>query len=42
MRLLLVNPNITEAVTATMRAEAERSACVGTEILPVTASFGVS
>ena len=42
MRLLLVNPNVTTAVTDTMLAEARRSAAPGTEIVPVTARFGVS
>jgi len=41
MKLLLLNPNITEAVTATMAAEARRSASPGTEIIAVTARFGV-
>ena len=42
MRLLLVNPNITAAVTATMLDEARRSAASGTEIVAATARFGVS
>ena len=42
MRLLLVNPNITAAVSDTMLAEARRSACVGTEIIAATARFGVT
>lgn len=40
MRLLLVNPNITQAVTETMLAEARRSAATSTEIVPATARFG--
>lgn len=39
-RILLVNPNVTEAITATMLAEARRTASVGTEIVPATARFG--
>ncbi len=40
MRILLLNPNMTESVTALM-ADAGRSvAAVGTELLPVTASRG--
>lgn len=42
MRLLLLNPNITAAVTDTMLAEARRSAAPGTEIVSATARFGVS
>jgi Asp/Glu/hydantoin racemase len=41
MKLLLVNPNITAAVTQTMAEEARRSAAPGTEIVAVTAPFGV-
>jgi allantoin racemase len=40
MKLLLVNPNITEALTASMLAEARLFASAGTEIAAVTASFG--
>ncbi len=40
MKLLLINPNVTEAVTVAMAAEARRSASPGTEIVPVTAAFG--
>ena len=40
MRLLLVNPNVTQAITDTMAAEARRSASLGTEITAVTARFG--
>jgi Asp/Glu/hydantoin racemase len=41
MKLLLLNPNITEAVTNTMLEEARRSASPGTEIVAATARFGV-
>ena len=40
MRLLLVNPNISDDVTALMAAEARRSASPGTEIVAATAPFG--
>ncbi len=40
MKLLLINPNITEAMTASMTAEARRFASPATEITAVTASFG--
>jgi len=40
MNLLLINPNVTEAITASMAAEARRSASPGTGITAVTASFG--
>jgi len=40
MKILLVNPNITEAVTDVMAAEARRSASPGVEITAATASFG--
>ncbi|MGH6691340.1 MAG: aspartate/glutamate racemase family protein, partial [Gammaproteobacteria bacterium] len=40
MKLLLINPNISEDVTAIMAAEARRSASPGTEITAVTARFG--
>lgn len=42
MKLLLLNPNITQGVTDTMAEEARRSASPGTEIIPATARFGVS
>ena len=42
MKLLLINPNITAAVTDTMLAEARRSASPGTEIIAATARFGVT
>ncbi|MFE1599337.1 aspartate/glutamate racemase family protein [Methylobacterium sp. ID0610] len=41
MRLLLLNPNTTEAVTALMRESAAAVAAPGTEILTATASRGV-
>ena len=40
MKLLLINPNITVAITETMAAEARRSASPGTDIFAVTAAFG--
>lgn len=40
MKLLLVNPNVTEAVTEVMAAEARRSATPGTEIVAATAPYG--
>jgi allantoin racemase len=40
MKLLLVNPNITEAMTEAMAEEAHRFASPGTEIVAVTAAFG--
>jgi allantoin racemase len=40
MRLLLINPNITEAITEAMAAEARRFASPTTEIIAVTAAFG--
>jgi Asp/Glu/hydantoin racemase len=42
MKLLLINPNITDSVTALIRAEAERSASPGTEVEVMTAPFGVA
>ncbi len=42
MKLLLINPNVTEAVTDRMAAEARLAASPGTEIVPVTAAFGVA
>jgi Asp/Glu/hydantoin racemase len=41
MRLLVINPNISESVSALIRAEAERAAAPGTEIVVRTASAGV-
>lgn len=40
MRILLVNPNITEAITTIMVEEARRSAAPTTTIVPATARFG--
>ena len=40
MKLLLINPNITEAMTESMAAEARRFASPSTEITAVTAAFG--
>jgi Asp/Glu/hydantoin racemase len=40
MKLLLVNPNITAAMTDSMAAEARRFASPGTEIVAATAAFG--
>lgn len=40
MKLLLINPNITAAMTEAMASEARRFASSGTEIVPVTAGFG--
>ncbi len=42
MRLLLINPNISDSVSALIRGEAERSAAPGTEIEVLTAPFGVA
>src|SRR5687767_1488880 len=42
MRLLLINPNISDSVSELIRAEAQRSAAPGTEITVVTAPFGVA
>jgi Asp/Glu/hydantoin racemase len=42
MRLLLVNPNISDSVSDLIRAEAQRSAAPGTEIEVLTAPFGVA
>ena len=42
MRLLLVNPNISDSVSDLIRAEAQRSASPGTEIEVLTAPFGVA
>jgi allantoin racemase len=42
MRLLLVNPNISDSVSDLIRAEAQRSASAGTEIEVLTAPFGVA
>ncbi|WP_433876629.1 aspartate/glutamate racemase family protein [Sinomonas atrocyanea] len=41
MRLLVINPNISEDVTALIRSEAERSAAATTELVVRTAGHGV-
>jgi Asp/Glu/hydantoin racemase len=41
-RLLLINPNISDSVSALIRAEAGRSASPGTTLEVVTAPFGVA
>jgi len=41
MRLLFINPNVTAAITETMLAEARRSASPATELVGVTARFGM-
>ena len=40
MKLLLINPNITAAMTTSMAAEARHHASPSTTIIPVTAEFG--
>lgn len=40
MKLLLINPNITAAMTDAMAEEARRAASAGTEIVAATAAFG--
>ena len=42
MRILVINPNISESVTALIAAEARRAAGPGTVIVPATAPFGVA
>lgn len=42
MRLLIINPNISESVTALIEAEARRTAAPDTEITMKTAPFGVA
>jgi allantoin racemase len=42
MRVLLINPNITDSVSDLIRAEAQRSASPGTQIEVLTARFGVA
>ncbi|MEF7617279.1 aspartate/glutamate racemase family protein [Aquincola sp. MAHUQ-54] len=42
MKLLLINPNISDSVSALIRAEAERSASAGTQVEVLTAPFGVA
>lgn len=41
MRLLIINPNISDQVTSLIRAEAERSRGSGTELVVRTAAYGV-
>jgi Asp/Glu/Hydantoin racemase len=41
MRLLLINPNLSEGVSALIEAEARRSADPGTALTVLTAPFGV-
>lgn len=42
MKLLLINPNISDSVSELIRSEAERSASPGTHIEVLTAPFGVA
>ncbi|HSV57496.1 MAG TPA: aspartate/glutamate racemase family protein [Variovorax sp.] len=42
MRLLLINPNISDSVSDLIHAEARRSASPGTEVEVMTAPFGVA
>lgn len=42
MRLLLINPNISDSVSTLIEAEARRSAAPGTQITVLTAPFGVA
>ena len=42
MRLLVINPNISESVSTLIEAEAKRSASPGTDIAMLTAPFGVA
>ena len=42
MRLLLINPNISDSVSELIRAEAQRSAAPGTELTVSTARLGVA
>ena len=42
MKLLVINPNISQSVTELIAAEARRTAAPGTSITPVTASVGVA
>ncbi|MEO6408865.1 MAG: aspartate/glutamate racemase family protein [Burkholderiaceae bacterium] len=42
MRLLLINPNTSDSVSALIRAEAERSVAPGTTVQVLTAPFGVA
>ncbi|MES2687813.1 MAG: aspartate/glutamate racemase family protein [Pseudomonadota bacterium] len=42
MKLLLINPNISDSVSELIRSEAQRSASPGTEVEVLTAPFGVA
>ena len=42
MKLLIINPNISDNVTALIEAEARRAADPGTELTVLTAPFGVA
>lgn len=42
MRVLLINPNISDSVSDLIRAEAQRSASPGTQVEVLTAPFGVA
>jgi Asp/Glu/hydantoin racemase len=42
MRLLLINPNISDSVSELIRSEALRSAAPQTQITVATAAFGVA
>jgi Asp/Glu/hydantoin racemase len=42
MKILVINPNISESVSALIRDEAKRAASPGTEITVATAPFGVA
>lgn len=42
MKLLLINPNISDSVTTLIEAEARRAAPAGTELTALTAPFGVA
>ena len=42
MKVLLINPNISDSVSELIRSEAQRSASPGTEIEVLTAPFGVA
>jgi Asp/Glu/hydantoin racemase len=42
MKLLLINPNISESVSALIRAEAQRAAASDTQVEVLTAPFGVA
>jgi Asp/Glu/hydantoin racemase len=42
VKLLLINPNISDSVSTLIRAEAERTASAGTQVEVITASFGVA